>query len=736
MRAPGKILHLSYCVRPLVFIRSLMVCWAAAARSHSRLIFASAIQFSIEPNVCLVATTGWLPAPVVDRTTRGGGNSMNERNLAQFSLSKQLTRRRVLSTGVAAIGAALVGHSRTGQVAEAVVVRVAAANASEEEKLAAKFVCDGIDDHLDVIEARKLIPIIGGGIIQLSSGTFDFGGRNVTFNGRPDLTVKGAGIDVTFVVNNTDELYDSEPLSFTRCDRAVVRDMTVIAQGTARGSADALDFDDSDDCLVERVKITSSRGRGIVFDGKDLGGQSIGNVIRDCEVTGCPGSGIELLCTQRCQVINCFCHGNTGHGLRLQRHLASRQKCLFNTVIGGEYSSNGSSGIGISEGDDNIIDGAVCRNNKVDGIRIRTFADSTMSANRNQVLRCICTDTLPTKIQDYGVRLLGEPPEDISDTTITDCELCGNRYAGLLDGGVNTEAARNTCADDIIRPTPTATAEPSPTSTPTSPFLFADGFEDGALAAWTSVSGLIAQQQFVRTGAWAARATAAGGPAYAVATLPSAQNELYYRIFFAVLSKGNHSVNLLRFLTGTGHGILRAFVSSSGKLGLRNDVTGGSTTSKAVVASGMWHELQVRLQVGGAASHVDVWLDGVRIGELSGTMVLGAVPIGSIQLGEHVRERSFDVAFDDVTAHPTCIGSCPAGPATETPTSTPTETATSTPTDTATPNPTDTATAQPTETPVPTSTSTPTDTATVEPTATSTPLPTDTPVPSATSTTT
>jgi hypothetical protein len=182
--------------------------------------------------------------------------------------------------------------------------------------------------------------------------------------------------------------------------------------------------------------------------------------------------------------------------------------------------------------------------------------------------------------------------------------------------------------------------------------LFADDFESGGLSRWSSVSGLVVQQQEVMAGSWAARGTTTGPGAYATGTLAATQAELYYRCWVKLVSLGGtSSVNFMKFRTASGTAIAELFVTPAGLLGYRNDVTALSTTSQVVVSPGAWHEAQMHLLVNGTASTVEVWLDGTRIGALSTTTAsLGTTPVGRIQLGENVAGRDYDFAYDEVTA--------------------------------------------------------------------------------------
>ncbi len=235
----------------------------------------------------------------------------------------------------------------------------------------------------------------------------------------------------------------------------------------------------------------------------------------------------------------------------------------------------------------------------------------------------------------------------------------------------------------------------------TSLLLFSDGFESGNLSQWTGVSGLTVQQAQVYAGLYAARATSTGTAAYAYEQLSQTQNELYYRLWFKILSQGTNSVYLQRFRTGSNGAIMGVFISSTGKLAYRNDVTAVTTTSTTTVASGMWHELQVHVLINGTAGGTEVWLDGTRIDALSKTENLGTTPVGRIQLGDSSSGRTFDVALDQVALSTQFIGSANPPGSTATPVNTPTATRTPTPistttsTPTAIPSPTNTGTSSP-----------------------------------------
>ena len=177
--------------------------------------------------------------------------------------------------------------------------------------------------------------------------------------------------------------------------------------------------------------------------------------------------------------------------------------------------------------------------------------------------------------------------------------------------------------------------------------LFSDGFETGNLSKWTSVTGLTVQQQEVYKGAYAARQTATSAATWAYKQLPSPQNQLYYRLRFKIVSLSSN-VYLLKFRSATGTSLMGVYVGSTGKLAYRNDAASLTSTSATTVTSGVWHDLQTRVLVNGAASQIEIWLDGVRIDALSKTESLGTTPVGRIQLGDNTTDRVYDVAMDEV----------------------------------------------------------------------------------------
>jgi chitodextrinase len=191
----------------------------------------------------------------------------------------------------------------------------------------------------------------------------------------------------------------------------------------------------------------------------------------------------------------------------------------------------------------------------------------------------------------------------------------------------------------------TGTPAPMPTGT-----LFSDGFETGDLAQWHQTDlGLVATQDIVKDGSWAARATStAGEHAWATAPLAGTVLEATYRTWFDVVSQGANTFYLLGAKRDVSQSSgVSVYLTATGMLATRNilSVGGGSQTSTTSVGPG-WHLLELHVVVGGpSGSLIEVWLDGVLA--VTRTDSLGSDPLGAIEIGDRGGHVG-DVVFDDV----------------------------------------------------------------------------------------
>jgi hypothetical protein len=192
----------------------------------------------------------------------------------------------------------------------------------------------------------------------------------------------------------------------------------------------------------------------------------------------------------------------------------------------------------------------------------------------------------------------------------------------------------------------TSVTTPAATVTP----VFSDGFESAGLSSsWTTQSGLTVQSALTHSGSYAARETSTGTATYAYATVPSATE--YWAQGWVNIASYSTSATLFGFRTNTtsGGSIVNVYVTSSGRLSLRNNIGSVTTNSTTTVSIGAWHKIVLHAIVNGTSSSLDASLDSVAVPDLTLTgQNLGTTPIGRLQVGETATGRTYDIAIDDV----------------------------------------------------------------------------------------
>jgi hypothetical protein len=262
-------------------------------------------------------------------------------------------------------------------------------------------------------------------------------------------------------------------------------------------------------------------------------------------------------------------------------------------------------------------------------------------------------------------------------------------------------------AATILAVAPVARASPTT--------LFADDFESGAFAGWTSVTASGGGTAAVGTdpvasGAFAARLSGTSS-ANSVATarwqsgapLPQITVTAMVRVIAQGAANGN--VPLLRLFDAGGSRL----VSVHRQNGSANEVfvqyNGSYFKTSGLLALGTWKSLEVIVDGAGTASAaITVRLGGTTVYSTS-TATIGSA-IQTVQIGNEVKAQVFDLAVDDVVVS---TGNAPNPTPTPTPAPTPTPTPAPTPTPSpgATPTPTPAPTATPSPTPSPSGTPAP-----------------------------
>src|SRR5918996_1826380 len=283
----------------------------------------------------------------------------------------------------------------------------------------------------------------GGGTITFQAGVFDLGTTYFRFENFSDVTIEGQGIDVTIIQNYSTASDDTEPFNTNGATRVTIRGLTVVAGGTPRTTSDAIDMDRGNNSLIERVKITASRGKGIIFDGKDAGWTSQGNTVRSCEISGTNNDGIQFLAASNNRVEGCFIHDIVRDGIEATKaqtiHAQPNKKSTDNVIIGNVIDNAGENGIRIHSSDRNLVTGNTVTNSSDDvasrdGIQI-TSGDS-ITCDDNRVEGNIATDNQATKTQRYGLNINHSL---CNRTFVGTNDFAGNLVGAIRDVGTNTQ---------------------------------------------------------------------------------------------------------------------------------------------------------------------------------------------------------------------------------------------------------------------------------------------------------
>jgi hypothetical protein len=244
-------------------------------------------------------------------------------------------------------------------------------------------------------------------------------------------------------------------------------------------------------------------------------------------------------------------------------------------------------------------------------------------------------------------------PAHGSATVASDCSTGTYTPAAGYSGGdsFTYRATDSHGADSNVATVSATIAPPAPP-----PPLFSDGFESGNLSAWTSSRGLTVQSAVVRNGSFGARGTATNGSTYAKKTLPASYADVTYRASFRYDGAApSGSATIMRLRTAADKALVGVYLSSAGRLGMRNEVAASSKTSTRALTAGQWYTVELHAIVNGAsASTIEVRVDGTKLTDVSSaTANLGTVPVGMVQLGENAAGLTYDYAFDDVSVVPT-----------------------------------------------------------------------------------
>ena len=218
--------------------------------------------------------------------------------------------------------------------------------------------------------------------------------------------------------------------------------MTVFAGGTARSTSDAIDFDRGNHSVVENVKVSGSRGRGIVFDGKNAGWSSTGNRVTNCIIVGVPSDGIELLASSFNRIEGCTITDAGGHGIQMTKSSTiadqPNKKSNNNVVTGNTVTNSGLDGINVNSATQTSSRATACSTTRTCRPDVTASASAPPTTSRATTTRCGATPRPTTRRRRHrptGVRIASPL---CNQTIVADNTLSGNKTGALLDQGTGS----------------------------------------------------------------------------------------------------------------------------------------------------------------------------------------------------------------------------------------------------------------------------------------------------------
>lgn len=173
---------------------------------------------------------------------------------------------------------------------------------------------------------------------------------------------------------------------------------------------------------------------------------------------------------------------------------------------------------------------------------------------------------------------------------------------------------------------------------------FVDRF-DGGLTGWNGVTNARAEDLAFSSGPPSIRLEVAAGKAFAYRSLAAATSTACLRSDVAVVNRDT-SLVLLQLLADDGTPIARAFVSATGELQARSDVSNAVISTGAQLPFG-WSTVQLCATTGPGGG-LSIYLDGALLGQVSTNT--GATKIGRLQIGDATGSKSYDMLVDDLAA--------------------------------------------------------------------------------------
>jgi len=369
-----------------------------------------------------------------------------------------------------------------GPDSNSVVYTVAASDVPNSVKVTADYVCDGIDDQIEIQTAIDALSDSGGKVLLLG-GQYNVNktGEHYSINLRSRTTLEGLGWGTVIrLIDNA----DATVIRGYNIERAVIRDLAIDGNKNVQTPipdpnrsnfpdmwTNGINLKDSNECHVSNVYVKDTLMHGITIweyscrnivenclvenIGRDIGDDyfamasilifkySDDNVVKNCR---CKGPLIDAPSAPRGLYVSYHCNGNlidgnvltnfqgsSGGGIYFLHDASRRNKFINNNVYNCYYGIKSSTTS--LPGSCNIINGNRFENCSCDGIAIRqgeswiitdNIIDNTIIALLiNQVNKAIISENQLVATEHSGI-YIGESNNDIQ---ISNNIIDSNGYA-------------------------------------------------------------------------------------------------------------------------------------------------------------------------------------------------------------------------------------------------------------------------------------------------------------------
>lgn len=306
----------------------------------------------------------------------------------------------------------------------------------------------GEGDTDDIQEAIRLLPAEGG-VVQIREGDYTI--NSTILIDKDNVTLRGVGKGTKIIGNFDDQVIEASSQTGILIENLFVEG----SNNASNTSNDGIFLSACTDSIVTNCWVEKCHNGILVYNSSATDEY---NIIANCWSSNNKAAGIDVLDSDRVNVLNCICKSNTTMGISIRS-----QHC---TVQGNICANNTTSGI-TNYSSFAIIDSNQCLTNIQNGILTATNSDDSVISNNicegndsgaaasysgikifND--KVVVTGNRCSNNGDYGIEILAT-----ADKTLVMNNICvGNTTGAINDGGSNTypngaSGTNNLALDDL-----------------------------------------------------------------------------------------------------------------------------------------------------------------------------------------------------------------------------------------------------------------------------------------------